>query len=198
VAKQEVVRIPFERKGALSRRRRFDDRIVVRAPVLAQLTAALALGLPRGSTIRRRLLLFLIRRAFAAVERADLELLMRVMYHPAAQLRFAGRFADFDQTYRGREAAFAAYRAWIDSWEDYRREPKEIVDLGDGVLILVRESGRGKGSGIPTEAQIAMLLTFRRGRVVKHQEFFDWDEALETVGLRSNRAGPRSRGPSSS
>ncbi|MGH2955080.1 MAG: nuclear transport factor 2 family protein [Haloechinothrix sp.] len=187
MSQQDVVRIPFERKGPASRRRRLDDRIVVRAPVLAQLTAALAFGLPRRSTLRRRLLLFLTRRASAAVERADLELLMRVMYHPAAELRFAGRFADFDQTYRGREAAFAAYRAWIDSWEEYRREPKEIVDLGDRVLVLVRESGRGTGSGTPTEAQIAMLLTFRRGRVVKHQEFFGWDEALETFGLSGHR-----------
>jgi ketosteroid isomerase-like protein len=187
VANQEVVRIPFQRKGPLSRRRRVDDCLVFRAPVLGQLTAALALRLPRGSTIRRGLLLFLSRRASAAVERADLELLMRVMYHPAAQLRFAGRFADFDQTYRGREAAFTAYRAWMDCWEEYRREPKEIVDLGDGVLILVRESGRGKGSGIPTEARIAMLLTFRRGRVIKHEEFLGWDEALETVGVSGNR-----------
>ena len=112
---------------------------------------------------------------------------MTVMYDPGAELRFAGRFADFDRTYRGREAAFAAYRAWMESWEEYRREPKEIVDLGDRVLVLVRESGRGKGSGTPTEAQIAMLLTFRRGRVVKHQEFFGWDEALETVGLDGHR-----------
>lgn len=108
------------------------------------------------------------------------------MYHPAAELRFAGRFADFDQTYRGREAAFAAYRAWMESWEHYRREPEEIVDLGDRVLVLVHESGRGKGSGIPTEAQIGMLLTFRRGRVVRHQEFLGWDAALEAVGLSGN------------
>jgi ketosteroid isomerase-like protein len=187
VAQQDVVRIPFERKGPLSRRRRLDDRIVVRAPVLAHLTGVLAFGLPRGSTLRRRLLLFLSRRASAAIERGDLEMLMTVMYHPAAELRFAVRFADFDETYRGREAAFAAYRTWMDSWEGYRRDPKEIVDLGDRVLVLVRESGRGKGSGAPTEAQIAMILTFRRGRVVKHQEFLGWDEALETVGLSGHR-----------
>jgi ketosteroid isomerase-like protein len=187
VAEQDAVCIPFERKGPRSRRRRLDDHIVVRAPVLAQLTAALALGLPRGSALRRGLVLFLSRRASAAVERADLELLMRGMYHPAAELRFAGQFADFDQTYRGREAAFAAYRTWMESWEEYRREPEKIVDLGDRVLILVRESGRGRGSGTPTEARIAMLLTFRRGRVVRHQEFFGWDEALETVGLSGHR-----------
>jgi ketosteroid isomerase-like protein len=187
MAKQEVICIPFERKGPPSCRRRLDDRMVVRAPVLAQLIGALAFALPHGSTIRQRLVLFLSRRAFAAVERADLELLMRGMYHPAAELRFAGQFADFDQTYRGRGAAFAAYRAWIESWEEYRREPRKIVDLGDRVLILVRESGRGKGSGTPTEAQIAMLLKFRRGRVVAHEEFFGWDEALETVGLSARR-----------
>jgi hypothetical protein len=36
-------------------------------------------------------------------------------------------------SYRGSEAAFAAYRAWMDSWDEYRREPKEIVDVGNRV-----------------------------------------------------------------
>ena len=105
------------------------------------------------------------------------------MYDPGAELSFVGKFADFDETYRGREAAFAAYGAWIDSWEDYRRAPREVIDLGDRVLILLRESGRGKGSGVPVEARLAMLLAFRRGRVVRHQEFSDWQQALEAVGL---------------
>jgi ketosteroid isomerase-like protein len=175
---------PTMSPGRLPRRRKLDERILLRVPRLVWWISALMLRLPKGSLARRRVLLFLVRRAYAAIDRGDLELIRVLMYDPAAELSFAGKFADFDESYRGREAAFAAYSAWIDSWEDYRREPREVIDLGDRVLILLRESGRGKGSGVPVEAQLAMLITFRKGRVVRHQEFSDWGQALEAVGLR--------------
>jgi ketosteroid isomerase-like protein len=181
---QSVVRLRVRTGGRLPRRRKLDEQILVRIPILVWWISAVVLRLPYGSFVRRRVLFFLVRRAYAAVDRGDLDLVRVLMYHPDAELSFVGKFADFDQSYRGREAAFAAYSAWIDSWEDYRREPREVIDLGDRVLILLRESGRGRGSGVPVEARLAMLLTFRSGRVVRHQEFSDWEQALEAVGLR--------------
>src|SRR5919108_2583589 len=181
---ENVVRLPVRPAGRLPRRRKLDEQLLFRVPRLVWWISALVLRLPYGSFARRRILLFLVRRAYAAVDRGDLNLVRVLMYDPGAELSFVGKFADFDQSYRGREAAFAAYIAWIESWEDYRREPREVIDLGDRVLILLRESGRGKGSGVPVEAQLAMLITFRKGRVVRHQEFSDWGQALEAVGLR--------------
>jgi ketosteroid isomerase-like protein len=184
MSQENVVRLAVRIVRPLPRRRKLDEQILFRVPRLVWWISALVLRLPYGSFVRRRMLLFLVRRAYAAIDRGDLDLVRVLMYDPGAELSFVGKFADFDESYRGREAAFGAYRAWIDSWEDYRREPCEFIDLGDRVLILLRESGRGKGSGVPVEARLAMLLTFRSGRVVRHQEFSDWQEALEGVGLR--------------
>jgi ketosteroid isomerase-like protein len=183
MSSERVVRLPVRIRARLPRRRKLDEQILFRVPRLVWWLGTLVLRLPYGSFVRRRVLLFLVRRAYAAVDRGDLDLVRVLMYHPDAELSFVGKFADFDQSYRGRESAFAAYSAWIDSWEDYRREPREVLDLGDRVLILLRESGRGKGSGVPVEARLAMLVTFRRGRVVRHEEFSDWRQALEAVGL---------------
>jgi ketosteroid isomerase-like protein len=180
-----VVRLPVRVVRPLPPRRRLDERFLVRVPKLVHWVAALVFRLPYGSFVRRRALLFLALRASAAVDRGDLDLVRSLMYDPVAELSFAGKFADFEESYRGREAAFAAYSAWIDSWDDYRREPRELIDLGDGrVLILLFESGRGKESGVPVEARLAMLLTFRSGKVVRHREFSDWQQALDAVGLR--------------
>jgi ketosteroid isomerase-like protein len=179
----EAIRIPLRLKGRLPYRRPLDERIVFLMPPLSWWFAGLAFSLPRASRARRLILAFLVRRGYAAIERGDLEFLMRVMYDPAAELSFAGKFADFDQTYHGREAAFAAYRRWVETWDDYHRQPVEVVDLGNGVLTLIRESGRGKESGAPVDAQLAMLLTFKRGRVVKHREFQSWEEGRAAVGL---------------
>jgi ketosteroid isomerase-like protein len=183
MSQENVVRLPVRIVRPLPRRRKLDEQILFRVPRLVWWITSLLLRLPYGSFVRRRVLLFLVRRAYAAVDRGDLDLVRVLMYDPGAELSFAGKFADFDESYRGREAAFAAYSAWIDSWEDYRREPREVIDLGDRVLILLRESGRGKGSGVPVEARLAMLLTFRTGRVVRHREFSDWQQAFEATGL---------------
>jgi ketosteroid isomerase-like protein len=178
-----ATRIPLRLERRLPRRRPLDERIVFVAPALSWGFTAIAFGLPRGWRLRSRILAFLVRRGYAAIDRGDLEFLMRVMYDPAAELSFAGKFADFDQTYRGREAAFAAYRRWVETWDDYRRRPVEVFDLGDRVLTLIQESGRGKESGAPVDARLAMLLTFKRGRVVKHREFQSWEDGLAAVGL---------------
>jgi len=189
MSQENVIRLQVPMKRRVPSWRRLDERILLRAPQLSWWASALILRLPYGSFVRRRLLLFLVHRASAAIDRGDLDLLKVLMYDPGAELSFAGKFADFEETYRGREAAFAAYRAWVESWEDYRREPREIVDLGDRILILLRESGRGKGSGVPVEASLAMLLTFRSGRVVRHREFSDWQQALEAAGVKEYPPG---------
>jgi ketosteroid isomerase-like protein len=179
-----IVRTPIRIAARVPPRRPLDERILLRMPALAWSFAALVLRLPHRSRIRSSLLAFLVRRGYAAAARGDLDVLMALMYDPAAELSFAGRVADFEQTYRGRDAAFAAYRSWVDTWDEYRREPIELADLGDRLLILLRESGRGKESGVAVETPLAMLLTFRGGRVVRHQEFRDWQQALEAVGVR--------------
>jgi ketosteroid isomerase-like protein len=59
-----------------------------------------------------------------------------------------------------------------------------VIDLGDDrILVLVHEAGRGRESGVAVDAPMAMLLTFRRGRVISHREFPDRQQALSEVGL---------------
>ena len=63
--------------------------------------------------------------------------------------------------YRGHEGL----RAWAaDSeaaFDELRTASDEFRDLGDRVLMLGRVFGRGRGSGIPIESEIAFLSTLR-------------------------------------
>ena len=44
------------------------------------------------------------------------------------------------------------WRDWLRAWEDFRAEPEEYIDLGDErILVLVRNSGRGRVSGLELE-----------------------------------------------
>jgi len=45
-------------------------------------------------------------------------------------------------------------------------------------------SGRGRQSGLVTEAIFGQLYTFRAGRVIRYVAYPSYDEALEAAGLR--------------
>ena len=66
----------------------------------------------------------------------------------------------------------------------YGFETEEIRDCGEHVLVVVRENARGKASGAVVDARIYQVMTFREGRVLRYQEFYDETQALEAVGLR--------------
>ena len=69
-------------------------------------------------------------------------------------------------------------------------EPRELIDLGDRVVVLQREQRRGRHSGVEIQADTASVLWLRDGKVWRCQGYMDQAEALEAVGL-PDRAGER-------
>ena len=157
-----------------------------RFPRLLNLAVAPGLLLPPASRLRRfgvrRIVLF----AFAALNRRDFRLLQQAAYAPEVELVFHREVPpELAPSYRGREAAYDAYRQWIEPWEDLQREPVEVIDAGNRLLILQREVGRT--SGIQLEERVATLFTLRGRRIVRQDEYGDWDQALEAIGFRDQR-----------
>ena len=87
----------------------------------------------------------------------------------------AGEFAGADEVRRG-------FRGWLASWRDYRLELLELEGTGDRFLAAVRGSGRGDISGAYAEDLFFQVWTFRRGKVVRIENFGERDEA--DAGLR--------------
>jgi ketosteroid isomerase-like protein len=76
-------------------------------------------------------------------------------------------------------------RIWGDflaSWEDFRAVAEEFRDIGDDrVLVLMRNGGRGKGSGIDvglTTTRGANVFTVHDGKVTRLVAYADRDGAL--------------------
>jgi ketosteroid isomerase-like protein len=69
-------------------------------------------------------------------------------------------------------------RKWLEAWErPITILAEEFIPAGDRILVLVRWSGRGKGSGAQIEAEGAHLWTFRDGLVVHYGVYRDRDAA---------------------
>jgi ketosteroid isomerase-like protein len=74
-------------------------------------------------------------------------------------------------------------RDWLGAWErPITVQADEFISAGDRILVLVRWSGRGKGSGAQIEAEGAHIWTFRNGLVVHIGVYRDRDQARAALG----------------
>jgi ketosteroid isomerase-like protein len=123
----------------------------------------------------------IVRRSFEAFQRGDYEAAMDAI-DPRIEYDLT-HFPD-GKVYLGHEGIREAFRIWMGTWEDYRQELDELIDAGDDeVIALVRESGRGKGSGIELERPTAGLWTLRDGRAVRIRFYPGKAQALKAAGL---------------
>jgi ketosteroid isomerase-like protein len=75
-------------------------------------------------------------------------------------------------------------REWFAQWRDYRILGDEFHDAGsDKVLVLGRQAGIGRQSGVEVEGPHHSVWTFENGRVVRLVVETDRQRALEAAGL---------------
>lgn len=78
-----------------------------------------------------------------------------------------------------------SYGEWLSAWEGFRAEPEEYKVLDhERVLVLVRNSGRGRTSGLElVYRSVANLFHLRHGRVTKLVVYLDRELAFADLGL---------------
>jgi ketosteroid isomerase-like protein len=179
----QAIRLPAARE--VRQHRTLDERILVRFSALAPwLTAALN-RLPRHSRLRCALLVRRARLAYAAVNRRDFDLAV-ALYDPNYEYHLRGEhvaFPDWDLGYVGHDGFRKFWRQALEAFDDIRFDPEEILDLGDRRLITVQISGHGTGSGVAVNQKLFQLFTYRRGLIVRQDDFSDRARALEAAGL---------------
>jgi ketosteroid isomerase-like protein len=82
---------------------------------------------------------------------------------------------------RGPEETAAYLSDWLSTMPDLQIEAEELVEQGDRVLLVLRMSGTGSGSGALTEVRMATITTFRDGKSLRTEEFLDPDDARRAL-----------------
>ena len=72
---------------------------------------------------------------------------------------------------------------WLTPWQSYRAEVEDVIDLGDDVLVLVRDFGRRSEETGEIPVASAAVWTLRDGKVVQITFYADRSRALEAAGL---------------
>jgi ketosteroid isomerase-like protein len=89
----------------------------------------------------------------------------------------AGEWRGFDEM----RATFAEY---MQAWEDLQSKAERFIDLGDDrVLVLERQTARGKTSGVVVENELGWLFTLRDGKIVRLEGYWHRAEAMRAAGL---------------
>lgn len=73
-------------------------------------------------------------------------------------------------------------RSWHENWIEQRSTAERFVDLGDRVLLLTVEHLRGR-DGIEVTQPAATIVTFRDGRIVRLEGYWNRQTALNAAGL---------------
>jgi ketosteroid isomerase-like protein len=86
--------------------------------------------------------------------------------------------------YHGHEGVEQFFREWLGAWSDYEIETSEYIDAGDAVVIVFRQSGTGRTSGVRAERDFFNVYDLKESKVVRCRLFESRQEALEAAGLR--------------
>jgi len=169
--------------GRASHGRSVEQRLFVRFPTVYRLLAAAFMRLPPGSRLRRFLVARSVGQAYAAANRRDFESVL-VGWDRASEYRPSRELLppDLEPSYNGHDGYVRLWRYWLDAFGDIRWDPEEILDLGDKLLVTTRQRGHGSGSGIAVSERVFQLFTFRRGLVVRQEDFLGRSEALQAAG----------------
>jgi ketosteroid isomerase-like protein len=141
---------------------------------------------------RRRTNVELVRGLVEAFQRGDLE---GVVASARDDFEiFLPRNLPNSGLYVGRDGFFTWLGEWLDAWDDFTVELTEVTPAGERhVVATMRQSGIGKGSGIPVEMEIAYMWEVRDGRLAAMHLYESPEEAVRVAERRERTIADQDR-----
>jgi hypothetical protein len=87
------------------------------------------------------------------------------------------------RTYAGLEGLRKNWLDWLEPWATYRSTYEKLIDVGEHVVVLLRNHGRREDMETEVELIGATIFTFREGKLARWGDYAERAEALEAVGL---------------
>jgi len=121
-----------------------------------------------------------LERGYAALNRGDLSVVLDLLdpeieWHEPATSPEGG-------AHRGRDSFERFLRGWLESFDGFRVEPERVVERGDKLVAVVRQTGSGRSSGLQVETRLAHVWTVADGKAVRWEAVADPEAALGDGG----------------
>jgi ketosteroid isomerase-like protein len=95
---------------------------------------------------------------------------------------------DFPERGSGRDAFVGHVTKYWSLWNDYAQTVQNTFDVGDDVVVLLRERARLRQSDEVVERDIATIWTIHDGVRVRFRAFEHPADALKAAGLDEHEA----------
>jgi ketosteroid isomerase-like protein len=96
--------------------------------------------------------------------------------------------AEGGDPYRGRDGIERWWSNTLETWDDYRLEPKKLLELGDHVLGVFDLAGRGRTSGLALRRDLYVAFEVRRGKIAWVLAEFELPTMLRGLAARIDGA----------
>src|SRR4051812_42204755 len=81
--------------------------------------------------------------------------------------------------YRGHTGFARWLEDWATPWSQYSLRPEEYLDAGDRVVVVVRMSATGRGSGAEVEREDAIVYAVEDGEIARLDYYNNKQQALD-------------------
>ncbi len=123
--------------------------------------------------------------SYEALNRRDIDGTMAVLDQDATWVEHS----DLPEagSYEGRETIRSFLENFLDSWDEFDQQIEEVHGDEDCVLLFIRLTASGKGSGIDVQSRYAHLWLMREGRAVRVDAYYDRESALAALHAAGKR-----------
>jgi ketosteroid isomerase-like protein len=83
----------------------------------------------------------------------------------------------------GEEGVRNYMRRFLAVWDSLSIAAESFEEAGDTILVKVKQTGTGIGSGVPATTVYSQLWTFRGSKVIRLETILSEAQALEAAGL---------------
>jgi hypothetical protein len=148
-----------------------------------RLIGRIMLRVPRGSRLRRWLVLTGSALVWDATARTRVDLVLPI-WDPACEWHWDVTFSSlgFDSVYRGHEGVKRSIEDWNEIWTERAFTVREVLDGGDTWVVRLTASGRGVASGVPAHADASSVVRLDP-LIVDWRNFADDEAALREAGF---------------
>ena len=88
---------------------------------------------------------------------------------------------------RGRESFRRFLQSWVDNFDGFRAEPREVIERGQHLVAVVDLRGRGRGSGVEVAATTTHVWTISAGHAVRWRAYLNREVALAAIASSAPR-----------
>jgi ketosteroid isomerase-like protein len=86
--------------------------------------------------------------------------------------------------YHGRQGVVEQMMTWMAEFDDFWFESEDYLDAGERVVLLWRQGGKGKSSGVEVMTEGATVMVVVGGFIREAFVYSDRDKALRSAGLK--------------